>query len=221
MKDREGNVTASVPGVAHRARVTLAECQAALKKFESPDPMDTSKVEQGIKIKPIPGGWQVVNHEMYQFSTEARREMWRQNKEMQRHKAELLAASNKKRPRGGPRQSDRLRDDAAKVGDQATIDALDRMEAGSKGKEMEAGSVSGPLTVSAGPVLEGLAAKSGGKWEEGCNTGKWAAEGETVVMAVREPTGCRIEPPVSAEGPAPSPVQLEVEEGIPEGFEDA
>lgn len=86
MKDSEGKIQASVVGLADRAKVTLDECKQALKIFLSPDPDDTSKVEDGIRIREIPGGWQVINHDLYRFSTEAKREFWRQSKAEQRKK---------------------------------------------------------------------------------------------------------------------------------------
>lgn len=87
MKDAEGIVLASKVGLADRARVTDEECAEALTVLLSPDPNDTSKVEEGRRIREIPGGWQVVNHDLYRFSTEAKREFWRKDKEEQRAKA--------------------------------------------------------------------------------------------------------------------------------------
>ena len=84
LKDAEGRVYASVPGLADRAKVSIAECQEALRIMLSPDPHDSSGVEDGRKIRAIPGGWEVVNHDLYRFSTEAKREFWRQQKAEQR-----------------------------------------------------------------------------------------------------------------------------------------
>ncbi len=87
MKDWDGKIQASVVGLADRAKVTKEECLEALRIFLSPDPEDTSKVEEGRRIREIPGGWEIVNHDMYRFSTEAKREFWRQQKAIQRAKA--------------------------------------------------------------------------------------------------------------------------------------
>lgn len=87
MKNVDGVVQASVVGLADRAKVSPDECRAALKVLLSPDPNDTSKVEGGRRIREVPGGWQVVNHDLYRFSTEAKREFWRQTKAEQRKKA--------------------------------------------------------------------------------------------------------------------------------------
>ena len=84
MKDSEGKIYASVVGLADRAKITPKECRAALDVLLSPDPEDTSGVEEGRRIREIKGGWKVVNHDLYRFSTEAKREFWRQSKAEQR-----------------------------------------------------------------------------------------------------------------------------------------
>lgn len=84
MKDSGGVVQASVVGLADAAKVTAAECREAIRVLMSPDPDDTSKVEEGRRIREVPGGWQIINHDLYRFSTEAKREMWRQQKAEQR-----------------------------------------------------------------------------------------------------------------------------------------
>ena len=103
MKDSEGRVIAAPKALAWRARVNDAECSAALEVFKSPDPESTSKIEEGRRIREIPGGWQIINHELYRFSTEAKREFWRNQKREQR--ASTTPKSARKRSRkivGGP-----------------------------------------------------------------------------------------------------------------------
>jgi hypothetical protein len=84
MKDRVGRVQASVVGLADRAKVSVAECRKALEVLMSPDPDDTSKVEEGRRLREIPGGWEIVNHDLYRFSTDELRELWRRQKADQR-----------------------------------------------------------------------------------------------------------------------------------------
>lgn len=95
MKDKDGIVHASIVGLASRARVTEDECAEALRILLSPDQHDTSKVEQGRRLREVPGGWQLVNHDLYRFSTPERREFWRIQKAEQRAKME----GRKKKPR--------------------------------------------------------------------------------------------------------------------------
>lgn len=83
-KNSDGNVFASPKALAHRARVEPEACAEALKKFLSPDPESTSKEDEGRRIREIPGGWFIINHEEYRFSTEAKREFWKEQKRKQR-----------------------------------------------------------------------------------------------------------------------------------------
>lgn len=99
MKNSNGEVFASVVGLADRAKVSPDECRTALRVFLSPDPDDTSRVDEGRRIREIPGGWQIVNHDLYRFSTEAKREFWRIQKEEQRHR---LKTKKRKRPQPLP-----------------------------------------------------------------------------------------------------------------------
>jgi len=79
MKDKNGYVGASVPGLAKRAGVTLQECEAALAKFKSPDPYSRTKENEGRRIVDADGGWTILNHAKYRakMSAEERREYQR------------------------------------------------------------------------------------------------------------------------------------------------
>jgi len=76
MKDKDGYVGASVPGLARRAGVSLEECEAALDKFLAPDTYSRTKENQGRRIVVADGGWTVLNHFKYRntLSAEDRRE---------------------------------------------------------------------------------------------------------------------------------------------------
>jgi hypothetical protein len=65
MADRDGIVEASLPGLAHIARLTIEECSGALKVLEAPDPHSRSKAHDGRRIEAIEGGWRVINYEVY------------------------------------------------------------------------------------------------------------------------------------------------------------
>jgi hypothetical protein len=86
MKDSEGRVIAAPKALAHRARVSIKQCEEALEVFKSPDPESTTKTDEGRRVRDIEGGWQIINHEIYRFSTEAKREFWKDQKRKQRSK---------------------------------------------------------------------------------------------------------------------------------------
>lgn len=66
IKDADGIVDASVPGLARAANVSREEAEEALRIFLDPDPDDRSGVADGRRLVVEPGrGWRVVNHKLY------------------------------------------------------------------------------------------------------------------------------------------------------------
>lgn len=80
LKDKDGIVHNTELGLAHRAIVSVQECRDALKFLSSPDADSSNKAAQGRRIVPVEGGWQIVSHDKYRFSTEAARAYWRESK---------------------------------------------------------------------------------------------------------------------------------------------
>jgi len=103
MKDAEGIVRAAPAALAHRARVSESECAAALRVLLSPDKESFTPDNEGRRIKEIAGGWLILNHELYRFSTEAKREFWKQQKADQRRRdAEKKASRETKKRKKQP-----------------------------------------------------------------------------------------------------------------------
>ena len=67
MADQEGKVYASMPGLAHLARVSETECQIALDTLLGPDRHSRRKEHEGRRIAELPesGGWQLLNYKHY------------------------------------------------------------------------------------------------------------------------------------------------------------
>ena len=65
MADEFGVVNASVGGLARRAQVTERECRRALKILSSPDKDDRSGVDEGVRIRPLQGAWELINYKRY------------------------------------------------------------------------------------------------------------------------------------------------------------
>lgn len=88
MADQDGIVYATVPGLANIARITLGECERALRKFQQPDPYSRTKAEEGRRVREIEGGWLLINHGAYRalMSAEDRKERDRLRKQKQRAK---------------------------------------------------------------------------------------------------------------------------------------
>lgn len=65
LADRHDEVMASVPGLADAARVTLEECEVALRRLSEPDPYSRTKEHDGRRIEAIPGGWFILNRQAH------------------------------------------------------------------------------------------------------------------------------------------------------------
>jgi hypothetical protein len=65
LADRNGEVHASVPGLAKLAGVPVDSCRVALESLLSADPDSRSKALEGRRIVEIDGGWELVNHSKY------------------------------------------------------------------------------------------------------------------------------------------------------------
>jgi hypothetical protein len=65
MKDRHHFVRGTEEWLRFAARVSSEDCQKALRKLSSPDKNSHSQEEEGRRIKPVPGGWFIVNGEYY------------------------------------------------------------------------------------------------------------------------------------------------------------
>lgn len=95
MKDQNGEVMASVPGLADRAKVSRRVCERALRIFLAPDRDSRTKDDDGRRIREIDGGWLVLNHDKYALkdSLDDRR---RKDAERQRRRRERLAGGEER-----------------------------------------------------------------------------------------------------------------------------
>ena len=65
LADRKGHVLASMPGLADASRVSLEQCEDALKRLASPDKHSRTKEHEGRRIKDVDGGWALLNYTKY------------------------------------------------------------------------------------------------------------------------------------------------------------
>jgi len=96
MADKHGNVMSSVPGLAHRARVTHADAQRAIELFLSPDAHSRSKAHEGRRLSVIDRGWRILNYQKFREmrSNDARKE---QNRAAQQRHRQKLKEKNKEK----------------------------------------------------------------------------------------------------------------------------
>jgi hypothetical protein len=78
LKDRDGMVKCSIPGLAAAAGVSIPQVEESLAKFRAPDQYSTTKDNEGRRIEDADGGWFILNHFKYQeeMSAEDRRAYW-------------------------------------------------------------------------------------------------------------------------------------------------
>lgn len=96
MADKNGEVQSSVPGLAHRARVTVPECINALQCLKNPDPFSRTLDHDGRRVEDIDGGWLLLNHGKYRrlLSAEERKEYkTRKQREYRAEKKSTLSTS--------------------------------------------------------------------------------------------------------------------------------
>ena len=86
MSDRDGEVLASVPGLANRAHVDIEKTRAAIQCFLSPDIESRTKDYEGRRIAEIDGGWQILNHAKYRDLLDAESEKERKRKWWAEHR---------------------------------------------------------------------------------------------------------------------------------------
>lgn len=98
MKDQDGVVNASVPGLASHARVTLDECQQALLLLSNPDQFSRTPDMEGRRIVAVEGGWRVVNHVKYrELLSAADRRVYKRKHEQERRDRQREASERRTR----------------------------------------------------------------------------------------------------------------------------
>ncbi len=65
MSDGRGQIMASIPGLAARARISLEATERALERFQQPDKYSRSQEAEGRRIETIDGGWHLINYAKY------------------------------------------------------------------------------------------------------------------------------------------------------------
>lgn len=91
--DASGFVEAAIPGLARLSNLPQEQVESAIQTLESPDPhskdLDVNPVNQGRRICKVPGGWMIINYEVYRDrrNDEERRE-WMRNY-MRRYRKDL------------------------------------------------------------------------------------------------------------------------------------
>jgi len=65
MADKNGEIQASIPGLARMAGISIDATTRGIEKFLSPDAFSRTPDCEGRRIEIIPGGWEIINHRKY------------------------------------------------------------------------------------------------------------------------------------------------------------
>jgi hypothetical protein len=77
-KDASGYVRGDARTIARVANVPIESAKAALALFQEPDPSSHTPDNEGRRIIAAPGGWIILNHEIYRARDDVYREKTRQ-----------------------------------------------------------------------------------------------------------------------------------------------
>ena len=67
LSDKNGEIHASIPGLARIAGVPTADCETAINAFLSPDAYSRTPEHEGRRIAKIDGGWELLNFQKYRL----------------------------------------------------------------------------------------------------------------------------------------------------------
>lgn len=118
LKDGNGIVEGTIPGLAKEADLTLEETEKALEYLMSPDKYSRTKEHEGRRLKEVDGGWLVLNHYLYRDEMEERRKY-------QARKQREYRARKMEKQRGKPAPGEVMVQKAIKAG--ATEDQTNAM----------------------------------------------------------------------------------------------
>lgn len=94
LADKNGEVQASIPGLARVAGMSVECCEVAIGKFLAPDPYSRTPDDEGRRIEVIDGGWALLNHGKYREMA-SREEQKEAEAERKRRYRERLARNGK------------------------------------------------------------------------------------------------------------------------------
>lgn len=65
LANKDGEISAALPGLAHVARVSQSDTETAIAKLSGPDEHSRTKDNGGRRIEQIDGGWRILNYAKY------------------------------------------------------------------------------------------------------------------------------------------------------------
>lgn len=104
MADQNGHVAASVTGIAHMARLTMEQTEAAMQRLMSPDPASRSKTDEGRRLVAADRGFTLVNYVAIKEGTDAQTEQRSDRMASRKQRAKKAAQAVESEQQTVPRQ---------------------------------------------------------------------------------------------------------------------
>jgi hypothetical protein len=92
--DKNGVVEATIPGIAHIAKVSIEKVEQAMNKFLSPDHYSRSSEFEGRRIEKVDGGYLILNYSKYRAKMRSEERQEYQRKYMQNYRQKNPVNSN-------------------------------------------------------------------------------------------------------------------------------
>lgn len=99
MADKNGDVIASVPGLADMARVPLGATVNALDRLAAPDEWSSSKEFEGRRIERIDRGWKLLNHAKFRAIRDEENRRGYMSEYMRDYRKHPVNTVNSRKPR--------------------------------------------------------------------------------------------------------------------------
>jgi hypothetical protein len=144
ISDQDGIVEASIPGLADSARVSLAQCEDALKRLQLPDSYSRSVEHEGRRIAPVEGGWELLNHARYRDKQSPDERRAKAAERQRRHRERLAKASKLVTPNVTPSNAESHEVTSVTPSDQMQMQMQIRSDADQKSGSIDPGPASGP-----------------------------------------------------------------------------
>ena len=99
LKDKRGLVTQNMVGMARLINVPYGRCLEAIEKFTQPDPRSKTPEDDGRRIRRVPEGLMILNHQKYQELGWSDEKKDYERRKKARYRLALALKLNKGKPR--------------------------------------------------------------------------------------------------------------------------
>jgi hypothetical protein len=162
--DKNGEIQASIPGLARIAGVPVPDVEVAIQKFLDPDEHSRTPDDEGRRIEKIDGGWSLLNHAKYRLmaskdeSKTSNAERQRRHRERQKRNGRVTLSNASVTPNNATVTHDR--DIAEAEAENKNMIEQSSLNSYSRNQKPESGLESDELAQQ-GKYLEALSARIG------------------------------------------------------------